>query len=167
MTVSVLISGTFDDEETARRAFDGFQRLHGAALLNLTGLALIFVSRDGHLEVVTAPHDPVAPERERDVVSFGQILGALLAAPLLGGTVGGTAEAVADKVTRSDLSAKGLRKHAGKILAPGKWAVVAYASQVAEQAIRTDLEKDAPNLAFWEVEDATADTMSSDAGVRP
>lgn len=167
MAGSVLISGTFDDEETSRRVFDGFQRLHSAALLNLTGLVLIVVGRDAHLEVVTAPHDPVAPERERDVVSFAQILGALLAAPLLGGTVGGTLDAVADKVSRSDLSVKALRKHAGKILAPGKWAVVAYASQVAEQAIRGELEKDAPDLAFWEIEDATADTLSSDAGVQP
>jgi uncharacterized membrane protein len=167
MTGAVLISGTFDDEETSRHVFDRFQRMHDTALLNLTGLVLIYVARDGHLEVTTSPHDPVAPERERDVVSFSQILGALLAAPLLGATVGGTTEAVADKVTRSDLSARGLRKHAGKILAPGKWAVVGYASQVAERAIRTDLQKDAPDLAFWEIEDATADTMSSDAGVQP
>jgi uncharacterized membrane protein len=168
MATSVLISCTFDDEETSRRVFADFQKMHSAALLNLTGLIWIFVAKDGHLDVTTAPHDAVASESDRDAASFAQILGSLLAAPLLGESVGGTLSAVVDRIAESEhISARGLRKQAGKILEPGKWAVIAYASQVAEPAIRAQLQKDAPQAAFWEIEEATADTLSSDAGVQP
>lgn len=168
MATSVLISCTFDDEGTSHRVFADFRRMHAVALLNLTGLIWIFVAKDGHLDVSTAPHDSIASESDRDAASFAQILGSLLAAPLLGESVDGTLGAVADRVTESErVSAKGLRKQAGKILVPGKWAVIAYASQVAESAIRAQLQKDAPGPLFWEIEEATADTLSSDAGVQP
>ncbi|WP_460522775.1 hypothetical protein [Humibacter antri] len=142
--------------------------MHGAALLNLTGLVWVFVAADGHLDLTTSSHDSIASETDRDSASFAQILGSLLTAPLRGSPVSGTLGAVVDRIPASDeISARGLRKRARKILVPGKWAVIAYASQAAESAIRTELQTDAPEVCFWEIREETADTLSSDAGVEP
>ena len=163
---SSLLSGTFDDEETARRVFDRLLELHGAALLNLTGLVWIEVAKDGHLEVTTAPHDPVAPENETDAASFAQILGSLLTTPLAGASVGGTAGAVVERMAeRKDTPERRLRKQVASILSAGKWAVVAYATQVAETTVRGELTDDAPDLAIWEIDDATTRQLAADAGV--
>ncbi|HWD62160.1 MAG TPA: hypothetical protein VG369_06655 [Humibacter sp.] len=161
-----LISGTFDDEETSRRVFDRLRDLHRAALLNVTGLVWIAVAKDGHVDMTTAPHDASAPERESDAATFAQILGSLLTTPLLGAAVSGTVDAVVDRVAEDDdTPAKSLRKKAARILTPGKWTVVAYASQVAEAAIRADLLDDAPDLAVWEIDESAAAGLADDAGV--
>ncbi|GAB3614852.1 hypothetical protein [Humibacter ginsengisoli] len=163
---SALISASFDDEDASRRVFNRLRELHGAALLNLTGLVWAEVGKDGHLELTTAPHDPVAPENERDAASFAQILGSLLATPLLGARVGGTVNAVVDRIAEDDATPeRRLRKQVASILAPGKWAVVAYASQVAEAVVRAELGDDAPDLTIWEIDDAAAAELASDAGV--
>lgn len=161
---SALISASFDDEDVSRRVFTRIQELHGVALLNLTGLVWVEVAKDGHLEVVTAPHDPVAPENERDAASFAQILGSLLATPLLGARVGGTVEAVVDRIAENEATPeRRLRKQVASILTPGKWTVVAYASQVAEAVVRAELAEDAPELTIWQIDDAAARDLASDA----
>ena len=161
-----LLSATFSDQETSRRVFDRLGDLHRAALLNLTGLVWIEVAKDGHLDLTTAPHDANAPEREADAAIFAQILGSLLTTPLLGAAVSGTLDAVVDRVVEDDdTPAKSLRKKAARILSPGKWTVVAYASQVAESAIRAELAQDAPDLAVWEIGQEAADGLADDAGV--
>jgi len=163
---SSLISATFDNEDASHRVFDRLQELHGAALLNLTGLVWVRVAKDGHLELTTSPHDSVAPETEQDAASFAQILGSLLATPLIGASVGGTVGAVVDRIAEDEeTQERRLRKQVASILSPGKWAVVAYASQVAEAALRTELTDDAPDLTVWEIDDAAADELASDAGV--
>jgi uncharacterized membrane protein len=166
MAERALISGTFDDEETSRRVFERVRELHRAALLNLTGLVWISVAKDGHLDMTTAPHDETAPEREADAAIFAQILGSLLTTPLLGSAVSGTVEAVVDRIAEDDdTSEKRLRKQAARILSPGKWAVVAYASQVAEAAIRADLQDDVPDLMVWVIGTSAAAGLADDAGV--
>jgi uncharacterized membrane protein len=163
---ATLISSTFDDEEASRRVFERIRELHGAALLNLTGLVWIFVAKDGHLDLTTAPHDPVAPESERDAASFAQILGSLLTTPLAGAAVGGTVEAVVDRIAEDDdTPERRLRKQVAGILSPGKCAVVAYASQVAEAVVRSELADDAPELVVWQIDDAAANELAADAGV--
>ncbi|WP_243064535.1 hypothetical protein [Humibacter sp. RRB41] len=167
-TERALISATFDDEETSRRVFERIGELHRAALLNLTGLVWIEVARDGHLDMTTAPHDNTAPERETDAATFAQILGSLLTTPLLGSAVSGTVEAVVDRIAEDDdTPEEELRKQAARILSPGKWAVVAYASQVAEAAIRTDLHDDVPELMVRVIGASAAAGLADDAGVSP
>jgi hypothetical protein len=51
------------------------------------------------------------------------------------------------------------------ILSPGKCAVVAYASQVAEAVVRSELADDAPELVVWQIDDAAANELAADAGV--
>jgi uncharacterized membrane protein len=161
-----LISGTFDDAETARGAFDRLGELHGVALLRLTGLVLVEVAKDGHLEMTTAPHDPAAPESEAAAAAFAQILGSLLATPLIGSKVGGTVDAVVDRIAENaDTPERALRKNVASILKPGKWSVVGYANEVAESALRTELGDQASAFSFWHIDEHEEASLAEDAGV--
>jgi uncharacterized membrane protein len=163
-----LISGTFDDEDSSRQAFDRLAKLHSIALMSLTGLVWIAVADDGHLEMTTTPHDPAAPESEASASAFAQILGSLLTTPILGAKVGGTVAAVVDRISESDdTPERGLRKKVASILKPGKWSVVGYASDVAVEATQQELGELGEQLAFWPVDESAQNQLARDAGIDP
>ncbi len=140
--MSTLIIFGFDDEADATAGFEKILELHRIALLRLADAAWIAVGRDGHIDLRSAPHDPAAPLDATEAAAFGQILGSLVTTPIAGFAVGGTIGAVFETMENTDDTVDGdVRKQIAKALRPGRWAVVAYATQVALGEVRRQFEE--------------------------
>jgi uncharacterized membrane protein len=164
--MSTLILIGLDDEENARGAFTKIQELHQIALLNLTGAALVAVAKDGHMDVTTTAHDPIAPIGMAQSAAFGLILGSVLTTPLFGFAVGGTLGAVFEKHEQSDSTLdQKFRQQTSKALKPGHWAVVAYATQVADAELARQLESFGGTLISSEITDEEEAQLANEVGV--
>lgn len=166
--MATLLIISFDDPDDATAAFDKILEIHSIALLRLTGAAWISIARDGHLELRTAPHDPTTPLVAAESAAFGQILGSLLTTPVAGFAVGGTLGAVFETMeSRDDTVDDDLRKRIGKALRPGKWAVAAYATEVATGEVGRQLEPFGGQLITVEINDAAQTQLAREAGIEP
>ena len=162
---TLMIFG-FDKEADATTAFDNVLELHRIALLRLADAAWIAVGRDGHIELKSAPHDPAAPLDVTEAAAFGQILGAVVTTPVAGFAVGGTIGAVFETMENTDDTVDGdVRKQIAKALRPGKWAVVAYATQVALGEVRKQFDGLGGTLVALEISDSTQTELARNGGV--
>jgi uncharacterized membrane protein len=137
-----LILLRFDREKAARRAFQAIQDLHQSALMRIAGAALVDVGKDGHLSMETTAHDPVTPLHMTESAAFGLILGSVLSTPQFGFAVGGTLAAVLEKHEQRDDSVdQRFRDQISQAIRPGCWAIVVYASEVAEGEVSRQLQE--------------------------
>ncbi len=164
--MSTLIILSFDKEAEATAAFDKVLELHRIALMRLAGAAWIFVGKDGHIELRSAPHDPTAPLDATEGAAFGQVLGALITAPIAGFAVGGTIGAVFETMETTDETVdEDVRKQITKALRPGGWAVVAYATQVALGEIRRQFAESGVTMVAVGLDDTAQAELARDGGV--
>ncbi len=164
--MATLMVFGFDKEAEATAAFDQILEMHRVALLRLADAVWIAVGRDGHFELKSAPHDPAAPLDASEAAAFGQVLGALVTTPVVGFAVGGTIGAAFETMETSDDTVDGdLRKQIARALRPGKWAVVAYATQVALGEVRKQFDGQGGSLVAVEISDATQAELARDGGV--
>lgn len=126
--MSDLIVIGYENEPTARQAYEQVQRLQQDFVIDLRGLAIVNVDADGKTHVDT-------PQRiiGRSAVSgalFGLLLGLLFFVPgmaLLGGAIG----ALMGTLNKSGVDAE-FRNRVEHLLEPGHAAVVIMASKITE-----------------------------------
>lgn len=140
--MATLILLSFDNEEPARLAFTAVQELHQSALMRIAGAALVDVGKDGHLSMETTARDPVTPLNMTESAAFGLILGSVLSTPQFGFATGGTLGAVLEKHEQGDDTVdQKLREQISKAIRPGSWAIVVYASEVADDEVSRQLHE--------------------------
>jgi uncharacterized membrane protein len=139
--MSTLILVSFGDEPPARQAFSKIQELHQMSLMRLAGAALVDIAKDGHLLMETTPHDPVTPLDMTQAAGFAMLLGSILSTPQFGFAVSGTIGAVFEKHEQRDDSVdQKFRDQVSQAMRPGHWAIVIYASEVANDEVSRQLE---------------------------
>jgi uncharacterized membrane protein len=164
--MSTLMIFGFGSEADATTAFDKILELHRIALLRLTDAAWIAVGRDGHIDLRSAPHDPAAPLDLTEAAAFGQLLGAIITAPVAGFAVGGTVGAYFEAMeSEDDTVDDDIRKQITKALRPGRWAVVAYATEVALGEVRKQFGELGGSLVAVEIDDRTQAELARQSGV--
>jgi uncharacterized membrane protein len=140
--MATLILLRCDGEKSARGAFEAIQALRQSALMRIAGAALVDIGKDGHLIVETTARDPVTPVNMTESAVFGIILGSVLSTPQFGFAVGGTLGAVLEKhEQRDDTVDQKFREQISKAIRPGSWAIVVYASEVADDEVSRQLQE--------------------------
>lgn len=137
--MSELIIIAFDDEARALAAYEQVQLLQDRTLVELGGIALVRVDERGHLHVETPGRSAELGVRAASSAVFGTVLGALFLMPFLGLAVGGVIGALFAGLDRTTIDA-GFRERVAAVLAPGRSAVVAYATAVRDQDFRQALD---------------------------
>jgi uncharacterized membrane protein len=126
--MSDLIVIGYDDESTARSAYDQVLNLQKDFLVDLRGLAVVHVDADGKTHVDT-PQRVVGNSAAAGAL-FGLLMGVLFFVPgmaLLGGAIG----ALMGKFNKSGVDAE-FRDRVHHLLEPGHSAVVIMASKITE-----------------------------------
>lgn len=137
--MSELIIITFDDDARALAAYEQVQLLQDRTVVELGGIALVRVDEHGHLHVESPGRSDDLGVRAASSAVFGTVLGSLFLAPFLGMAVGGAIGALFAGLDRTTIDA-GFRSRITAVLAPGRSAVVTYATAVRDEQFRQALD---------------------------
>jgi uncharacterized membrane protein len=127
--MSELIIIGYDDQDTARRAYEQVQQLQQDFVVDLSGLALVTVDADGKNHVET-PSKIVGVSAASGAL-WGTLLGILFLVPVVGLLVGGALGALFGSLDKSGID-RAFRARVQSLLEPGKAAVVVMASKITE-----------------------------------
>ena len=134
--MSELIVIGYDDQRSARQAYEQVQRLQKDFIVDLRGLAIVEVDKDGKTHVDT-PNRLIGASAAAGAI-FGLVLGLLFFVPgmvLLGGAIG----ALMGKLNKSGIDAD-FRDRVEHLLEPGHSAVVIMASKITEDKFATAMQ---------------------------
>ena len=126
--MSDLIVIGYEDQQTARQAYERVQGLQREFVVDLLGLAVVNVDAEGKTHVDT-PQRPIGAGAMSGAI-FGLLIGLLFFVPgmvLLGGTIG----ALIGRFNKSGIDAE-FRDRVAHLIEPGHSAVVIMASKVTE-----------------------------------
>jgi uncharacterized membrane protein len=127
--MSELIIIGYDDQDTARRAYEQVQQLQQDFVVDLSGLALVTVDTEGKNHVET-PSKIVGVSAASGAL-WGTLLGILFLVPVVGLLVGGALGALFGSLDKSGID-RAFRARVQSLLEPGKAAVVVMASKITE-----------------------------------
>lgn len=127
--MSELIVIGYDDEATARRAYDEVQELHRQFVVQLAGLAIVTVDEEGKSHVDT-PGRVVGASAASGAL-WGMLFGLLFLAPGLGALLGGAMGALVGRLNKSGID-HSFRERVQSMLTPGRTAVVIMATKITE-----------------------------------
>lgn len=127
--MSELIIIGYDDQDSAKKAYDQVLTLQRDFVVNLNGLALVSVDADGKKHVET-PSRIVGVSAASGAL-WGAVLGILFLVPGVGMLLGGALGALMGKLSRSGINDQFKTRVEG-LLTPGKTAVVLMASKLTE-----------------------------------
>lgn len=134
--MSDLIVIGYDDEPTARRAYEEVLRLQKDFIVDLRGLAIVHVDMDGKTHVDT-PQRIVGTSAAAGAL-WGLLFGVLFFVPgmvLLGGAMG----ALFGKLSKSGVNDQ-FRARVQDLLSPGHAAVVIMARKVTEDKFASAMQ---------------------------
>jgi uncharacterized membrane protein len=127
--MSDLIVIGFEDEAAGRRAYDEVQELNRQFIVQLTGLAIITVDKDGKSHVDT-PGRMVGASAAGGAL-WGMLFGLLFLTPAIGALLGGALGALFGRLNKSGVN-NAFREQVQSMLRPGTTAVVIMATKVTE-----------------------------------
>jgi uncharacterized membrane protein len=164
MATVILLS--LEDEKSARNAFGTVQELHQSALMRIAGAALVDIGKDGHLLMETTAHDPVTPLDMTESAVFGLVLGSILCTPQFGFAVGGTLAAVIEKHEQQDDTVDQLfRDQISKAVRPGRWAIIVYASEVADDEVKRQLQSSRGEFFSIDLDEEDEAKLAREVGI--
>jgi uncharacterized membrane protein len=134
--MSDLIVIGYEDPQTARQAYEQVQRLQQDFIVELRGLAIVDVDRDGKTHV-DIPQRLVSSSAAAGAL-FGLLLGLLFLVPGLG-LLGGAIGALMGTLNRSGVSAE-FRARVEHLVEPGHSAVVIMATKITEDKFASALQ---------------------------
>jgi len=134
--MSDLIVIGYEDPQTARQAYEQVQRLQQDFIVELRGLAIVDVDRDGKTHV-DIPQRLVSSSAAAGAL-FGLLLGLLFLVPGLG-LLGGAIGALMGTLNRSGVSAE-FRNRVEHLVEPGHSAVVIMATKITEDKFASALQ---------------------------
>jgi uncharacterized membrane protein len=127
--MSELIVIGYADEATGRRAYDEVQELNRQFVVQLAGLAIVSVDRDGKTHVDTPSR--VLGASVAGGALWGMLFGLLFLVPGLGALLGGAMGALVGTLNKSGIN-HGFRERVQSMLRPGMTVVVIMATKLTE-----------------------------------
>lgn len=127
--MSDLIVVGYDDHDTANRSYAQVIQLQKDHIVELTGLAVVTVDRDGQSHVDT-PTKIVSGSAAAGAM-WGALFGLLFLVPVGGVALGGAIGALLGKLNKSSVD-QSFRSRVQSLLSPGKAAVVIMSRQRTE-----------------------------------
>jgi uncharacterized membrane protein len=127
--MSELIIIGYDDHDTAKNAYDTVQALQKELVVELNGIALVYVDPDGKQHVDT-PGNLVGTSTAAGAL-WGALIGWLFLAPGVGLIVGGAIGAFFGGLNRAGVNER-FRERVRSMVRPGKAAVVIMAAKIAD-----------------------------------
>ncbi|MFC8292885.1 DUF1269 domain-containing protein [Streptomyces sp. NPDC057242] len=136
--MSELIVIGYDDHAVARKAFKAVQQLRDDHVVELKGLAVVRVDRDGETHVDTpAKTEEIALSATAGAL-WGLVFGMIVLTPGIG-VVGAALGGLIGKLNQMGVD-RGFRQKVSDLLAPGSAAVVIMASKITEDRFAAAME---------------------------
>ncbi|GAA2148779.1 DUF1269 domain-containing protein [Kitasatospora kazusensis] len=135
--MSELIVIGYEDLAVAKNAYAEVQGLQKDLVVNLTGLAVVSVDKDGknHVETPSA----IVGASAASGALWGMIFGLLFLVPGIGFLLGGAIGGLLGKLGKSGINEQ-FRDQVQALLKPGSAAVVIMASKITEDKFATAMQ---------------------------